>query len=280
MPAVAPAGTRDDLNGPWNRDLVLYRSGDGGKTWSEGGVIVERAGVPNVIRDPGGRMVAVFQWFPFENQAAFDRVAVAFSDNDGQDWSRPAPISVENLPAPLMRPFDPTIVSLPGGGYRLYFTSNERGSQSKPAIYSAVSDDAIHFVFEGVRFAPDAGTVDATVVSFQGMWHLFSHNMMANTGTGFHATSPDGLMFTQLPDVDAGPGHQWIGNALVVGGILRYFGSGREGVWIADSTDGSLWTITGAGPKTGDPAAIVSSDGELLIIAVGGPREDAGPRPF
>lgn len=265
---------------PWNRDLALYRSSDG-VTFTAAGGFIERAGVPNVIRDSGGRLVAVFQWFPFEDGAAFDRAAVSFSTDDGSTWSGPVAMSVNGLPDTLMRPFDPTVVQLLDGRYRLYFTSNERGGQGKPAIYSAVSSDAVSYEFEpGPRFAPVEGTVDCSVVFFKGEWQLFSHTQQANSGVGYHATSSDGLLFTQERSVEIGAGRQWIGNAVVVNGMLRYYGSGRDGLWWALSADGANWELaTAPGIKAGDPSPVVLGNGEILLVAVGDLRPDAGPRP-
>ncbi len=116
---------------------------------------------------------------------------------------------------------------------------------------------------------------------FRGRWHLFSHNQTANTGRGFHAESQDGLAFTQLADVDVGQGRQWIGNALVVGERLRYYGSGAGGIWSAVSTDGAAWAVEpGIRLNGGDPSAIIVGDGEVVLLAVGPPRADAGPAPF
>jgi len=180
-----------------------------------------------------------------------------------------------------MRPFDPVVVQLADGRYRLYFTSSTRDSNARPAIYSAVSSDARNYVFEsGARFAPSSGTVDASVVLFRGSWHLFSHNQQANTGRGFHATSTDGLRFDQQADVDVGSGRQWIGNALEIDGRLRYYGSGRDGVWSAVSTDGANWSVEpGVRTVAGDPSAVLASDGETLLVVVGDLRADAGPAP-
>ena len=44
------------------------------------GTFVERAGVPCVIRDAKQRLGADFQWFPFDREEAFDKVAVVFSE--------------------------------------------------------------------------------------------------------------------------------------------------------------------------------------------------------
>jgi len=282
IPPAAPATPRaqDVANMPWNRDLVLYRSTDG-LAFTDRTLFVERAGVPNVIRDAGGRLVAVFQWFPFDNRDAFDRVAVAFSTDEGVTWTDPAQMVISGMPETLMRPFDPTVVQLPDGRYRLYFSSNERGPQARPAIHSAISSDAVNYQFEpGARFAPTGGTVDCSVVFFQGAWHLFSHTQQANTGGGYHATSSDGLAFTQQANVNVGAGRQWIGNAVVVRGVLRYYGSGRDGLWWALSADGANWELaTAPGISGGDPSVVVLASGELLLVAVGGLRADAGPAP-
>lgn len=277
----APGQQPGPTDGPWNRDLWVAHSGDG-LSFGEGTPFVERAGVPCVIRDSAGRLVAVFQWFPFDDADAFDQVAVAFSEDAGTTWSSPARVTVTGLPDDLMRPFDPTLVQLDDGRYRLYFTSNGRTGDGRPAIYSAVSNDGVAYTFEpGARFAPAAGTVDASVVRFGDAWHLFSHTMEANTGRGFHAVSSDGLAFDALPMVDAGSGRQWIGNAVVQGATLRYYGSGRDGVWSAVSADGSAWTPD-AGWRLvgGDPSAVVLADGEVMLVYVGPVRGDAGPNPF
>ena len=276
-----PAPQPGPTDGPWNRDLWAAYSGDG-LSFGEASRFVERAGVPCVIRDNQGRLVAVFQWFPFDDASAFDQVAVAFSEDEGATWSSPARVVVAGMPANLMRPFDPTLVELEDGRYRLYFTANERTGGGRAAIYSAVSSDGLAYTFEpGTRFAPDAGTVDASVVRFGGTWHLFSHTMEANTGRGFHAVSTDGLSFEELPMVDAGSGRQWIGNAVVQGGRLRYYGSGRDGIWSATSRDGSAWSLdSGRRLSGGDPSAVVMSSGEVMLVSVGPVRDDAGPNPF
>lgn len=276
-----PAPQPGPTDGPWNHDLLVALAADG-LTFGAPSVFVERAGVPCVIRDSQGRLVAVFQWFPFDDEEAFDQIAVAFSDDDGTTWSIPAKVTVAGFPANLARRFDPALVQIEDGRYRLYFTSNERVGGGRAAIYSAVSSDALAYTFEpGARFAPDAGTVDASVVRFGSAWHLFSHTMEANTGRGFHAISSDGLAFEELPMVDAGSGRQWIGNAVVQGGTLRYYGSGRDGVWSATSSDGGAWSLDpGTRLSGGDPSAVVLGSGEVMLVYVGPVRDDAGANPF
>lgn len=290
-PTVSPP-VQNPGDGPWNRNVVAYRSMDG-LAFGPSTTAFERAGVPCVIRDHSGRLLAVFQWFPFDQRAAFDRVAVAISDDDGQTWTGPVSVSIAGMPVELQRPFDPTVVELPDGRLRLYFTSGVTGmsgpvGQGNVAIYSAISNDSIavpggiNFRFEpGARFAPVGGTVDAAVVAFGGAWHLFAHNLRPNTGEGYYAVSQDGLEFTQQPNVTVGQGRQWIGNAVLTGELLRYYGSGVDGVWSATSRDGAHWLVEpGVRAQGGDASVVTLPNGETLMLVVGPLRADAGPSPF
>src|SRR4051794_1881032 len=82
--------------GPWDNDLVISWSSDG-VTFDRPTTFVERGGVPHVVRDSKDRRIAVFQWFPFDNPDAFDRVAACVSQDNGKTWSKPTPIVVKNL---------------------------------------------------------------------------------------------------------------------------------------------------------------------------------------
>src|SRR5262249_29236716 len=145
----------------------------------------------------------------------FDRVAVRFSTDDGKSWTDPEPIAVDGMGNHLARPFDPTLVPLPDGRLRLYFTSNDRHdsrfAMSPPAIYSAVTSDGLHYIFEpGVRFSIEGRiTIDCAAALHEGVYHLFvpdngtAAEMEENQrrhepprgGTGYHAVSRDGLNF-------------------------------------------------------------------------------------
>ncbi len=287
---------RPNEQGPWNRDLQRYESRDGRK-FERAGTFVERAGVPCVIRDAKQRLVAVFQWFPFDREEAFDKVAVVCSEDEGQTWSQPEPVRVEGLPASMMRPFDPTVVLLDDGRLRFYFTSNERGpigpgqngqgqnGPSRPRIYSATSEDGVTYRFEpGERSVGQDGIVDCSVVKWQRRWHMFAHihpEPGRPPGKGYHAVSEDGLTFERQPDLKAPEGGQWIGNALVHEDQLKYVGSGRSGLWIATSSDGKTWTdVTSIGARGGDPCLLPLAKDRWLMLCVGDVRRDAGPPPF
>jgi hypothetical protein len=93
---------------PVDNDLVIARSKDGlrfdsASTWAEA------AGVPSVVRDAKGRLIAAFQWFPSTPPESFDRIAIRTSNDQGRTWTEPKTIIVRGLPAGANRPCDPTL---------------------------------------------------------------------------------------------------------------------------------------------------------------------------
>lgn len=281
-PATPPSlrrGTPPPLpaDGPWNRDLFIASSSDAGKTFGASRRWLERAGVPCLARIAPDRLAAVFQWFP-DSVRDFDRVAIRFSTDEGQTWSDPQRVEVTGLPPTYQRPYDPTIVPLPGGRLRLYFSSDVAigiGAGFRiPATYSAVGSDALHYEFEtGARFEQDAAPVDdPAVVRYGDIWHLIAPIGRQQEGA-YHATSSDGLSFKSAPNLRSDGEQNWTGNLLVMDDALRFYGSSPRGVWWASSRDGNAWTPpTYIGLQGEDPAVALAKDGTLLLIYVGEPR--------
>jgi hypothetical protein len=248
-----------------------------------------------VARLKDGRLIAAHQHFPADNDADFDKVAVHFSADEGRTWTEPAVVRLNGLPEGMRFPFDPTLVPLPDGRVRLYFTSLKGGrlEEDRPAIYSAISEDGLNFVFEsGMRFGiKDRPVIDCAVTLHAGVFHLFAPDNGAGNnpgaarrerderprdGVGYHATSRDGLEFTRQPDVQVeGPRH-WLGAALSDGETLRFFGTGGpSGVWMATSADGETWTLSETLPRImgADPGAVKLGDRSWLLTVTGPPRE-------
>jgi hypothetical protein len=260
--------------GPWNNDLLVGR-------WDRGGPVrwapwLERGGVATLARDPWQRLIAAFQWFPAERRDAFDRIAVRFSYDDGTTWGRPQTIEVRGLPPRFMRPCDPTLVALDDGRYRLYFTSGEPDRHA--ATYSAISTDAVRYTFEpGRRVGIEGESVlDCAVAQLAGTWHYFAP-AQRGLGRGYHAVSHDGLNFQRVDDVVVPGDRQWLGCATSSRGGLRFFGSGRDGIWSAFSRDGVDWQLEDVPwGHAADPGVAETADGGYLIVATGPRRADAG----
>jgi hypothetical protein len=278
--------------GPWDNDVLVIRIGTDDGQARLG--TFERAGVPTAARLQDGRLIAAYHAFPADDDRNFDRVAVRFSSDEGRTWSAPTPIVVESMEAGLARPFDPTLVPLPDGRVRLYFTSNRNADnrRSIPAIYSAISSDAIHYTFEsGVRFAVEGRVViDCAVALHEGVFHLIvpdngtlddlaaadARGAPPRGATGYHAISRDGLTFERLADVTLTGGDRWLGNLVSEGGRLVFFGTG-PGPWPVTSVDGLTWersasrSASRAQFQGADPGAVKLMDGSWLVIATGPP---------
>jgi hypothetical protein len=289
------AEARARQHGPWENDVVVYFVGGDGKVMRTH--TFERAGVPTIARLADGRLIAAHQHFPADFGADFDKVAVHFSEDDGRKWSTVQVIDVAGLPEGMRFPFDPTLVPLPDGRVRLYFTGNMRGPRSTPAIHSAISTDGISYTYEpGTRFGVEGRTViDCAAVLHQGVFHLYSPDNGAGLnpgqrpgdepaadrprdGIGYHATSTDGLTFTRAADVQIEGRRHWLGNAQSDGRAITFYGTG-DGLWTATSEDGAAWKLSNAPQiRGGDPGAVATRDGGLMVVITGEPRRRAEPR--
>ena len=293
-PPFNPQGQPNrNQRGPWDNDVLVYRTGAGAK--AEKVATFPRAGVPTLARLQDGRLAAAHQHFPADSNAEFDKVAVRFSSDEGRSWTVAQVIRLEGLPENMRFPFDPTLVPLPDGRVRLYFTSlkGRQFTEDRPAIHSAVSSNGVDFVFEpGVRFGIEGRPViDCAVALHRGVFHLFAPDNGAGNnpgaaqrepgerpreGTGYHATSRDGLNFTRQDDVQLNGARRWLGNAQSDGDVLRFFGTGGPGgVWMAASTNGSSWIVDEDFPPVmgADPGAVKLLDGGWLLAVTGPPRE-------
>ncbi len=294
-------------DGPWNRDVAVYRVDSEGVVQKV--TSFERAGVPTIARMNDGRLALAHQHFPENDQVNFDKVAVRFSSDEGRTWAVPQVIRVDGLPEGMRFPFDPTLVPLPDGRIRLYFTGNmgRTFGPSVPAIHSAISTDGIVYSYEpGMRFGV-AGrmVIDCAVALHEGVFHLYvpdngtvpqpgqksktgAASERPREGIGYHATSQDGLNFTRVDDVQIEGRRSWLGNAQSDGQKIIFYGTGEGfsegiggrrggGLWIAVSNDGQNWKLV-PGPVIGtaDSGAINTNDGEWIVVGTGPPVR--GPR--
>lgn len=301
-PPPRPAG------GPWNQDVDVWRVPAAGEVRKL--ATFERAGVPSLARLADGRLIAAHQYFPAGDPANFDKVAVHSSDDEGATWTAARVIGLAGLPEGLRFPFDPTLVPLPDGRVRLYFTSlrGRRFDQDRPAIYSAISQDGIDYTFEpGVRFGVEGRPViDCAVVRHDGVFHLFAPDNGAQLepgrprddasgkdaprlGVGYHATSRDGLNFTRVADVQIEGRRRWLGGAFSEGTTITFLGTGepgapmpgerrRGGLWMGTSSDGETWTpVTFAAVPGADPGAVRARSDGWIVISSSEPRRNDPP---
>jgi hypothetical protein len=292
----------DAQPGPWDNDVLVYRVSADGE--AQRLATFERAGVSTLARLKDGKTLAAFQHFPADDNRNFDRVAASVSNDEGKSWSTPRPIVVTGMEAGMARPFDPTLVSLPEGRIRLYFTSNRSPDfrRSIPAIFSAISSNGIDYAFEpGMRFGvSNRIVIDCAVAIHAGWFHLIvPDNGTAEEfagqphrgepprgGAGYHAVSQDGLRFVRTNDINLASSGRWLGALQSDDGHLVFFGTGSPGIWWATSAEGQSWKIKSSvrGVQGADPGAIKLRDGSWLLSVTGPPRSGTAsaariPRP-
>jgi hypothetical protein len=246
----------------------------------------ERAGVPTIARLADGRLIAAHQYFPADFGDDFDKVAVRFSADEGYTWTPPQPIALTGLPEGMRFPFDPTVVPLPDGAIRLYFTSvrMRQADAPPPGIYSALSRDGVHYEFEpDSRFLIlERPVIDCAVVLHRGVFHLFAPDNGVDlrlaqrggterAGVGYHGTSKDGLHFERVADLKLDGRWRWLGNAQSDGKKITFYGTG-DGFGMASSEDGAGWEkLDSPLIHGGDPGAVTARDGGLIVVITGPP---------
>ncbi|MCC7186344.1 MAG: exo-alpha-sialidase [Acidobacteria bacterium] len=280
---------------PWTHDVAVLTIDATGASRTV--ATFPRGGVSTLARLPNGRVVAAYQYFPEgRSHPDLDRIAVRFSDDEGETWSEARVIAPSGLPTELRSPFDPALVTLSDGRLRLYFTSMS-ARDGWPAIYSAISTNGLDYSVEpGVRFAvSNHAVIDSTVVLHQGQFHIIAPDggrhvdqvwqqarATHTAGLAYHAVSDDGLRFTRLDDVVLAK-RRWLGSAYSDGRQMTFFGTGDRGeVWTATSPDGHTWTPGPTiGPAGSDPGAVArqvtaGAAGWLLSVTTA-PRDVASP---
>jgi hypothetical protein len=271
---------------PWNGNLMMRTSTDGNSFGAET-KFLDSSGVPSLLKDAGGRIIVAFQWFPAPLRSQYwDKVAVRISEDNGRTWGQAQPIVVNGLPSGFQRPFDPTLTLTTDGRIRIFFSSGRSIGMmldSNIATYSAISTDGVNYTFEpNVRFSVSGkAVIDPAVLRIGSKWYYTAPKGAPQEGA-YHATSDDGLNFTRRGDIPSDSASQWTGNLVEYGVGMRFYGSGRRGLWWSYSADGTSWStpvsITASGNTSmpliirgSDPTVLKIADNNYLIVYVSAP---------
>lgn len=259
-----------ETRGPW--DSAIYSTtSDDGLTFNGNTLVVDSAGVPNLLRLTNGDLVLTYQYFSSTDEDMFDVIAYSTSDDNGETWSATEAVTFRGLPSPIDEnkvPMDPTLVEEVDGSLRLYFTYHAKGARNA-ALYSASTSDDIAstFVVEPTpALTLSEHLLDPAVVYFNNTWHHYSWRDGSNKNV--HSTSIDGKVFTRQDDVELPM--DFLGQVIAVDDGLRFYGTGAGNVVSAFTTDGSTWTMESGNRVSGaDPGIQQLEDGTYLMIYTG-----------
>lgn len=254
--------------GPY-RDRITYALSNDLRAWSARGVMLaDHASVPGAVFMDG----TIFVYFVDVSQDGIkEQLGMVMSDDEGATWTEQRTLTIDGLGD--RAPADPAPVVLDDGRIRLYFFDINEARMNKPAsgieptnkIYSAISNDGIHFAMEeGIRFER-RGIFDPDVEHFGDSWYLYGGDIEGNQV--IYATSDDGLTFTEggiayqggaVPDVYYHDGTYYLFTA---------------GIGIATGTTPTSFTATGdqftdpSSPgATADPSVVPLSNGFYLMV--------------
>ncbi|MSO79233.1 MAG: hypothetical protein EXQ79_06465 [Acidimicrobiia bacterium] len=147
-----------------------------------------QASVPDALATPSGDVLLIYV-----DASGIPETAGMRRLSDGGKTFTTVDFTITGLP-PGAKVLDPNLVRLSDGRIRLYFYANPIGtpvdSQVEHTIASAISQDGVHFTYEGAVFAA-TGLVDPDVFQVGDAWLMY---VFARGGT-MVAHSTDGRAF-------------------------------------------------------------------------------------
>lgn len=227
--------------GPWINRVALATSKDGETFTATSDVIGDQLDVPDLVYLPNGTLALyMIAWTAGQRS---NQLVTAFSSDNGTTWTYHyvtiTGLSVRNGgPSPA----DPDVLVLSDGTIRMYFTYDAK-------THYAESTDGKTFTYRGLSFAPTSGMMlDPTVIQIGTMWHLYGGG--GPGGDNWHATSADGVTFTQTASVRAtgNDGLRYmLSNGITEGNSATVWGFSNDGIDVAQftTTDGVTFTAQG-----------------------------------
>lgn len=282
---AAGADPIGDPSGPYYHQVYKAVSADGINYTRTGGVVLDKASVPDAVSLPDGRLVIYAVDGSGRSESG---LMVAISEDKGATWKQGS-LQLEGLQPPG-KGVDPNAVVTPEGAVRLYYVVfprkmpiDEQGrvvtTGEMIRIKSAVSTDGVNFKEEeGVRYQTAEMITDPDTVKIRDKWYMYvsmgpkNVALSSNDGMTFNLVGPIREQGSVSRTVPVGDGR-----------YRQYFC--REGIASAISADGLTWTDEAGqrleadrGKIMCDPAPVKLSDGWLMFYKVG-PAPVGGPPP-
>lgn len=187
--SASGALTTSCATGPREHAVGSATSDDGLRWVLDDDTVVEHASVPDSVVLPNGDVLLVYV-----DASEPPETAAMMRSTDGGATFEPVGFAIEGIPADT-KVLDPNLVVLPDGRVRLYYFGNpvdqRIAADAAQTIYSAISDDGVHFVQEGVALEA-RGLVDPDIFPVGDEWVMY----VFGQGGTMVARSDDGLTFS------------------------------------------------------------------------------------
>ena len=277
-PPTVETAASDCAAGDPNRESPLYghqvyftTSPDGAQFQGDGELILEHASVPDGVVGPDGKL-----WVYFVNGEPGRHGIFAARQSDDGAWEIVDCVKLDGRFEG--NAVDPDVTRLADGRYRLvYFLGNFVGGpppepgQPHP-IYSAISEDGIHFTVERQLIAVEGVTDPSLAQLPDSRWLL----AMTRNGETLLAASDDGYNFELTGVTVAAPGIPELA-ALPDGRIRLYLSQS-----FISSDGGQTWTVEEGNfiPGGGaDPSLAALPDGSYAFFYKGFSEQPGSPPP-
>jgi hypothetical protein len=194
-----PPDASPNQSGPWATRVIVRTSTDG-VTFTGREVLMDQAGVPNMLATSRGDLFAYFQ-----DWANGNVMSVAVRRAGSTVWSRyKVEVSGINISPGGANGVDPSAIELGDGRIRLFWMQRLNGVRIYSATSSVGMANGISFTYDGgFAFQSATGLYDPTVVATANGWSMW---ISADNASGIvYATSSDGLRFAEQPSNSALP---------------------------------------------------------------------------
>lgn len=249
----------NDPNGPFYHKIYKAESKDGLSFTKTGGVLFDKASVPDVVRTPDGKIFLVAVDGARRSNSMF---MVAMSEDSGETWQAGSlQLKASDIKEPRA---DPEITLLPDGKIRLYYIVFPKkmpalDAEGKPlpleepvVVKSAISEDGVNYVEEdGIRYQSDTELItDPDIIKIKNKWFMYISQGRNNVAT----SSDDGLNF-KLEKTIRTDGS--VSKTVDIGGEKYRQFFCKQGISSSVTTDGLTW-IDDAGLRLSeDPGQII-----------------------
>lgn len=173
-------------------------------------------------------------------------LGLVYSLDNGETWSDRLYTTMDGMPADTIA-VDPSLVFLDDGRLRLYYFDfgagvvsggpvlEQRDVPSTYEFHTAISENGIDFVYEGLVYSADQIVTDPDVVSFDGLWRMYF--MSQADASMAVSVSKDPLVFSSKEKVN----DEGIPGVIVMEGEIWLFSCGQEGITRLTSQDGVVF---------------------------------------